>query len=1201
MMKNLLFSLLFLGLGLVLKGQNTYYIDLQSGPVWGEANLNEAIAAGWNPAEAVNGKIYRFMQFETLPGQREIAQLESRGIVFHDYIPALTWLVEIPANLNLQLLKDAGIRGLMPVPATAKLRQSLKELPLPAWALNERGKIDVHVLPFPGVAKADLNQNLENFGAEILTGFPEFPWAFARVRIADLERLAEENYVAFIEPVQPPEENENYVARGQHRATALLSPQSSALKYDGTGVVVAMGDNGPVGPHIDFTGRIDNSNGGTNFGDHGDHVAGTIMGAGNLVADHQGMAPGATLHAYAGGQVLIAAIQNAYSNDNVRIASTSQSNGCNAGYTLLAQSVDALINANSGLMMVYSAGNEGPEDCGYGAGSGYGNITGGHKVGKNCITVGALNSSDFIAGFSSRGPAHDGRIKPEVCGKGVSQWSTSENNTYANYQGTSMSCPGISGVMSQLYHAYRDMNGGSDPNSALIKMVMMNTAQDLGRPGPDYVYGYGRINGLRAYEALAANNYITDNVSTGQTDTFDIVVPAGAGELKVMTYWHDPTASVFSNSTLVNDLNMQVIDPNGTAWNPWTLDPTATVAALTANAVRGIETLNNHEQVTLDSLIPGTYKVVIEGNAVPQGPQDYYMTWTVIDSGVQMAYPYGGEVWVPGDFERIYWDAVGDHGQFRMEYSLDNGANWSVIDSAIPGSDRIVNWVVPNGTSATGEAWIRISRGTESDTTNFSMVIADQPGNLHVAAACPTNLTLEWNPVAGATGYVVYQLGTMYMDSIGTTTGTTFQVNGIDQFSAYWFSVAAVTPQGDVGRRADAIQKTPGIDMCQEPDDVGIVQIFAPGEGSMNNCGTSSMNPVVEIENYSPDTLTGFPVGISINGGTPLIENFSGTLLPFDRAEYVFTNPLNLGNPGQYAVKAFTGNSGDANPFNDTLEANVEVFAGTTVTLPYAEDFETFSTCSDQPNCSFTNCGLANGHHNSSNNVIDDIDWRTHSGTTPSSGTGPDMDHNPGTSSGKYVYLESTSCQDRNSYFITPCIDLTTATEPELTFWFHKYGTGMGDLHVDLNANGRWYLDIENPMIGDWGNRWWDKAIDLSPWNGEIVTIRFRGITGPDLSDMAVDDIAVTDNFIGVDPVQLSGINLYPNPSEGELVVAFENGANGAGEIRVIDINGKVVLQKTIQQGDRTLQLNGQDLPAGVYGVVVRTQEGIYRSKWVKI
>ena len=54
---------------------------------------------------------------------------------------------------------------------------------------------------------------------------------------------------------------------------------------------------------------------------------------------------------------------------------------------------------------------------------------------------------------SSRGPASDGRIKPDLSAHGNAQMSTDPNNSYAPGGGTSAAAPGICGVSAQLYHA----------------------------------------------------------------------------------------------------------------------------------------------------------------------------------------------------------------------------------------------------------------------------------------------------------------------------------------------------------------------------------------------------------------------------------------------------------------------------------------------------------------------------------------------------------------------------------------------------------------------------------------------------------------------------------------------------------------------------------------------------------------------------
>ena len=85
---------------------------------------------------------------------------------------------------------------------------------------------------------------------------------------------------------------ENFRARTDHCANDLAADYGAGRHYDGRGVTVGHGDDGAIGPHIDFQGRVNVSTAGTSQGDHGDHVAGIIMGAGNLEPHNRGQAVG---------------------------------------------------------------------------------------------------------------------------------------------------------------------------------------------------------------------------------------------------------------------------------------------------------------------------------------------------------------------------------------------------------------------------------------------------------------------------------------------------------------------------------------------------------------------------------------------------------------------------------------------------------------------------------------------------------------------------------------------------------------------------------------------------------------------------------------------------------------------------------------------------------------------------------------------
>ena len=63
--------------------------------------------------------------------------------------------------------------------------------------------------------------------------------------------------------------------------------------------------------------------------------------------------------------------------------------------------------------------------------------------------------------------------------------------------------------------ADKELNGGVNPNSALMKCLMLNSADDIGNPGPDFKHGWGEVNAFRAIKILENGNYLNNSVSQG--------------------------------------------------------------------------------------------------------------------------------------------------------------------------------------------------------------------------------------------------------------------------------------------------------------------------------------------------------------------------------------------------------------------------------------------------------------------------------------------------------------------------------------------------------------------------------------------------------------------------------------------------------------------------------------------------------------
>jgi serine protease AprX len=272
---------------------------------------------------------------------------------------------------------------------------------------------------------------------------------------------------------------------------------------NGNGIIVAVVDTGIDAQHPDLDDLDDNpdtadpkvigwidyiSSSSSPYDDHGHgtHVSGTISGTGaNGV--HTGVAPGTkligakVLDAYGSGYLSDCMLAFEWAvNNNARIISFSAGGPHDWTFTATINNVVA-----AGVIPVIAAGNSGPES--------YTILCPGDEF--NSITVGATDTSDTIAYFSSRGPVIlDGNtyIKPDISAPGVDVTSTLPGGLYEDWSGTSMATPHVSGTAALM------LENNPSLKPAEVKQILENTAVDLGSAGKDNAYGSGRINTYKA-------------------------------------------------------------------------------------------------------------------------------------------------------------------------------------------------------------------------------------------------------------------------------------------------------------------------------------------------------------------------------------------------------------------------------------------------------------------------------------------------------------------------------------------------------------------------------------------------------------------------------------------------------------------------------------------------------------------------------
>ncbi|MBK9292846.1 MAG: S8 family serine peptidase [Oligoflexia bacterium] len=284
----------------------------------------------------------------------------------------------------------------------------------------------------------------------------------------------------------------------------------------GTNIKVGILDTGIDAEHPDLTGKtiafkdfVNAKPAPYDDHSHGTHVAGTISG-GAKSGTAIGVAPGAKLivgkvfSAQGSGSTakILEAMQwisdpdsNPQTNDAPALVSNSwgggnPSAGMDPSENPYCRAVDGWVKL--GILPVFAAGNSG-------SGAKTVNLPGGCPA---ALTVGATDSNDQIASFSSRGPAvwkTGSMIKPTVSAPGVAVLSSVPGGKYKSYSGTSMATPHTAGLATLVYQTNPNINVEA------VTKLLTTGAVDLGAQGNDNDYGFGRIDALNTLKVIFGN------------------------------------------------------------------------------------------------------------------------------------------------------------------------------------------------------------------------------------------------------------------------------------------------------------------------------------------------------------------------------------------------------------------------------------------------------------------------------------------------------------------------------------------------------------------------------------------------------------------------------------------------------------------------------------------------------------------------
>lgn len=457
---------------------------------------------------------------------------------------------------------------------------------------------------------------------------------------------------------------------------------------------------------------------------HGSHVAGTAVGGTDELSQnlqYKGMAYKARLHVQdiQTGSTWDCTIGSVYPPDpltsafdtsyaiGARVHTNSWGSTTNS-YDQRCADVDNFIWNHPDYVILYAAGNSSTQ------GSSEDGTVGQPANAKNDITMGATarglrgpggpnNYQEIKAWYSSEGPTADGRMEPNVMAPGGDDRLTAgyihstDNWTTCGIQGnpfmgTSMATPHGAGAVLLVRQYYRegwyptgapDPGNSLNPSAALVKATLVSGADSMtgtGDPNPvDYTWpnnnqGWGRINLSRSLyftgdvNRLLARD-ITPGLNTGETYEETVYVYSGT-PVRFVLAWSDYPGTPGSSPVLVNDLNLMVMNPNGTNYRG------NNISNYNSQPGGSFDNLNNIEVVNFTDPVEGQYVITISGQDIPQGPQPFAL---VVNGNIEAVgvkeeyYPYSK---VQTKLYSVRY--LPSTGEYKFSYTLSKNMDVSV-------------------------------------------------------------------------------------------------------------------------------------------------------------------------------------------------------------------------------------------------------------------------------------------------------------------------------------------------------------------------------------------------------------------------------------------------------------------------------------------------------------------------------------------
>ena len=330
---------------------------------------------------------------------------------------------------------------------------------------------------------------------------------------------------------------------------------------------------------------------------HGSHVAGIIGAETNNGIGMAGIDWNCRLMAVRVGYKTISGNGSLESDDvaaGIRYATDNDADIINLsiGSGSYSQTMAEAINyaVANGVIVFAAAGNESATTISYPAAL------------SNTIAVGSTTKNDEISSFSNTG------VSINITAPGdLILSTTSINNTYLYMSGTSQATPYAAGVAALLL--------GQSPSlsSQQVQDIMQNTAEDLGDPGFDFTFGYGRINALAVLSALevSASISISNDDEYTKTTMVDLSIDTNGSIAVSMNLFGDVTSTGWI--PISNNYTVALTGGQGTN----------TISVVLINS-SGFRSATVNDTITLDTVSPN-FSITSPGDIDTDSPTQTIM------------------------------------------------------------------------------------------------------------------------------------------------------------------------------------------------------------------------------------------------------------------------------------------------------------------------------------------------------------------------------------------------------------------------------------------------------------------------------------------------------------------------------------------------------------------------------------------------